>query len=319
MPRKRSAALAALGLTALVAAGVAAAGHRRARETHQAAASFTAGAVSHNKSSSCTASDGVYEETTATYSGTASSSDARLNGSLTIRAHSILNTTTGLGWVEGSLRIRGSSGSAKGTLHAALSGGNAVGAIVGTAERPQAKLVASISAAFSPGGGFSSGALGSGSADGSGVTYVRGACTNVKRTRFVAVSKLSLSPRRVVPPAPGKGTGGGSLTLDLTRDSSGAITSANVVFYVNYRFGRPVTITGLSLHEGSRGTNGSVVVDSGIGSFSDGDGSGNLTRTVTNISGSLAQALLAGPRKYYVELTTSDSALRSQLGGFRRR
>jgi hypothetical protein len=319
MSRKRLVALGAFGCAALAAAGAGYASHRRTQETRPAAASFAATSISNSRSSSCTASDGVYQETTATYTGTASSSDPRLSGPLTIRAHSMLDTSTGLGWVEGSLRIRGSSGSAKGTLHAALGGGNAVGALVGSAERPQAKLVASLSSAFSPTGGFSSGALGSGSANGAGVLFARGTCTNVKRTRFVAVSQLSLRPRAVVPPASGKGAGAGSFTLDLTRDSTGAITSANAVFYVNYRFGRSVTITGLALHQGARGTSGPVVLDSGIGSFTDADGSGNLTRTVTSVSGSLAQALLANPRGYYVELTTSDSALRSQLGGFRRR
>ena len=129
MSKKRLAAAGAL-VAALTVSGVAAAGHR-SQATQQAAADFSAGSVTRTHTKTCTASDGAYQETTATYSGTASSSDARLNGPLEIRASSVVNTTTGVGWVEGSFRIRGSDAAANGTIHAALAGGNAVGAVVG--------------------------------------------------------------------------------------------------------------------------------------------------------------------------------------------
>ena len=71
------------------------------------------------------------------------------------------------------------------------------------------------------------------------------------------------------------------------------------------------------LHQGVRGTNGPVVLDAGIGTFTDTDGRGNLTKVVSSASASLLQALLATPRGYYVDVSTSANtggALRDQLG-----
>ena len=109
----------------------------------------------------------------------------------------------------------------------------------------------------------------------------------------------------------------GNLTLDLTRDASGNVTGGNVVFYVNYRFPGSITLTGLALHQGVRGANGPVVLDAGIGTFTDTDGRGNITKVVSSASASLLQALLATPRGYYVDVSTSTNAggaLRDQLG-----
>ena len=319
MPRKHLAVLTLLACAALVATGLAAAGRLRSQSSQAAAASFTATSISHAQSRTCTGSDGIYRETTATYTGMSSSGDARLNGALTIRAHSVVNTTTGVGWSEGGFRVRGTGAGADGQLHAAVASGHAVGSVVGSVDHAQGKLEASFSSSFSQDGGFSSGSLGSGNVTGAGVIFQRGSCTNAKRTRSVVVAELRFDGRQVVPPVSGKATAAGSFTLDMTRDANGAITTATAVFYVNYRFGGPVTITGLALHHGARGTNGPVVLDAGTGTISDSDGSGNVTRVVGGVSGSLAQALLANPRGYYVELTPSGSAVRAQLGGFSRR
>ena len=94
----------------------------------------------------------------------------------------------------------------------------------------------------------------------------------------------------------------GNLTLDLARDASGNITGGNVVFYVNYHFSGPVTITGLALHQGARGANGPVVLDAGVGSVTDSDGRGNLTKVVSGASATFLQALLSTPHGYYVDL-----------------
>ena len=321
MSKKRLAAAGAL-MAALTVSGVAAASHR-SQATQQAVADFSAGSVTRAHTRTCTASDGAYQETTATYSGTASSSDARLNGPLEIRASSVVNTTTGVGWVEGSFRIRGSDAAANGTIHAALAGGNAVGAVVGRGRHTTAKLVASFAAGFTPGGGFSSGKLGSGSANGAGVLFTRGTCTKQKNLTATAIFRLRLNPRQVVPKVSGlKASGTGNLTLDLTRDANGAVTGGTAVFYINYRFPGAVTIASVTLHQGARGANGGVVIDAGTGSISDPDGRGNVTKVVTGVSGAVAQALLADPRGYYVEVDTSANpagALRDQLGGFTRR
>jgi hypothetical protein len=321
MPRTRWIVLAGLVAAAVAAAGAAAAAHR-AQTTQQASATFAATTVANAQNRSCTASDGTYQETDATYSGTATSSDARLNGTLKIRARSVVNTTTGLGWVNGSFRIDGSSGGAHGNLAAVVSGGNVSGTVVGDTDRRDGKLLATVTSAFTQQAGFSSGSLGSGSVAGAGVVFERGACAKTKSPKLahtVYVSRLELSPREMVPPASTKGRAVGSFTLDVTRDSNGTITGATAIFYVNYRFDGSVTVNGLALDQGNRGATGSVVVDAGVGSFTDADGNGNLTKVVGSVPAATAQAILASPRGYYVQLTTADGGLRDQLAGFSRR
>lgn len=322
MLRPRIAIPVVLVIAAVAAAGVAAA-TRHTQSTQAAAADFAAGSVSRSHTETCTASDGTYQHTTATYTGTAPSSDARLNGSVEIRASSVVNTTTKLGWLDGTLRVRGTNAGASGTIHAAIANGAAVGSLVGQGVRPEAKLVASFSAAFTPATGFASGKIGSGSANGAGVLYTRGDCRKAKRQTSTAVFRLHLTPGEVVPRVNGlNADGSGNLTLDLTRDASGNVTGGNVVFYVNYRFPGSITITGLALHQGARGSNGPVVLDAGVGTITDTDGRGNLTKVVSGASASLLQALLSSPHGYYVDVTTSANtggALRDQLSSPERR
>ena len=124
MLRPRIAIPVVLVAAAVAAAGVAAA-TRHVQSTQAAAADFSAGSVSRSHTETCVSSDGTYQLTTATYTGTATSSDARLNGTLEIRASSVVNTTTNLGWLDGTLRVRGSNAGASGTIHAAIADGNA--------------------------------------------------------------------------------------------------------------------------------------------------------------------------------------------------
>jgi hypothetical protein len=322
MLKPRIAVLVVLAVAAVAAVGVAAA-TRHTQSTQAAAADFTAGSVTKSHTETCAASDGAYQLTTATYTGTATSSDARLNGSVEFRVSSVVNTTTKLGFLDGTLRVRGTNGGASGTIHAAIANGAAVGSLVGQGTQPEAKLIASISAAFTAATGFASGKIGSGSANGAGMLYVRGNCRKPKQQTSTAVFHLQLTPNEVVPRVKDlKADGTGNLTLDLTRDASGNITSGNVVFYVNYRFPGPVTLTGLALHQGARGSNGPVVLDAGIGTVTDTDGRGNLTKVVSGASASLLQALLQSPRGYYVDVTTSANtggALRDQLSSPQRR
>lgn len=319
MSRQRLAAVAALPLAALAVAGIAAAAHR-AQSTQQAAADFAAGSVGRTHARTCIGADGTYQDTTATYTGTATSSDSRLNGPLEIRAHSIVNSTTGIGWVEGSFRVRGSGAGAHGTLNAAVASGQAVGTVVGQADHAQGKLVASVSSAFTSGGGFSSGKLGSGSANGAGTIFSRGTCTNQKRLTATAIFHLKLSANQAVPRTDGlRANASGNLTLDLARDANGTVTGGTAVFYVNYRFRSSVTIQSLGVYQGGRGANGPLVLDAGTGSLADSDGRGNLTKVVSGVSASVAQALLANPHDYYMQLNTSLGSLRAQLGGFTRR
>lgn len=131
------------------------------------------------------------------------------------------------------------------------------------------------------------------------------------------VFKLRLKPSQEVPPVKGlRADAVGSVTFDLERSTAGAITSGEVVFYVNYAFPGAVTITGLHVHQGAKGANGPVVIDSGVTSFTDADGQGNITTVVAGTSPATLQAILDAPRSYYVNLHTSANpggALRDQL------
>jgi hypothetical protein len=138
-----------------------------------------------------------------------------------------------------------------------------------------------------------------------------------QRNAAVTVFDLKLEPKQEVPRITGlRAVARGNVTLDVTRDSSGAITSGEVVFYVNYDFPGAVTITGLHVHVGAKGVNGAIVVDSGVAAFADADGDGNVTTVVTGVAPASLQAILDNPRNYYVNLHTSVNtagALRDQL------
>jgi hypothetical protein len=130
------------------------------------------------------------------------------------------------------------------------------------------------------------------------------------------VFKLNLKPSQEVPRVELRAKASGHVTFDLTRNPAGAITSGEVIFYFNYSFPDSVTISGLHIHQGAKGTNGGVVVNSAT-SESDADGKGNLTKVVSASPATL-QAILDNPRNHYVNLHTTtpphpDGALRAQM------
>ncbi len=117
------------------------------------------------------------------------------------------------------------------------------------------------------------------------VAAAGGAATKGKpKDSATPVFKLSMKPSREVPKIKGlRADGVGHVTFDLTRDSAGAITSGEVIFYVNYRFPGAVTINGLHIHQGPKNGTGGVVVDAGIGAVGDADGAGNVTSIVVSV------------------------------------
>ncbi len=324
--RKARYAAGLVAAAAFVGGGVAWANHG-SQTTSAAAADFTASSVSQIRSNTCVGSDGTYQDTTATYTGTATSSDPRLSGPVEIRARSVVNTTESLGWLDGTIRVRGTSAGSYATFRGAIANGNVVGLANGNGDHGGGgKLVATFVSAFSQSAGFTSGHLGSGTSTNAGVFFTQGSCSKVKPVKPVKstfIFKLHLRTNEVVPPVHNlRASADGSLTLDVTRDSTGAVTAGNVVFYVNYGFPGAVTITSLSVNQGARGANGPAVIDAGTGSVADADGHGNLTKIVSGVSPSVLTNLLANPRGYYVTLTTSanpSGALRDQLDNPERR
>jgi hypothetical protein len=169
MSRRRLWILGAAVLAALAAASIAAA-HRGAVAVQAATATFNTATVSQKYEATCSVNGGdTFEATRATYTGTAASSDPRLAGVLTIRAWSLVDTTSGVGHVFGIFRIKGAATRAHGTLNAAISGGKASGLARGFVKGPWGRLVASLGGTFDPNAGFS-GSLGSGN---TGAGFIR--------------------------------------------------------------------------------------------------------------------------------------------------
>jgi hypothetical protein len=164
------AVLAAAG--ALAVAGVAVAKHVAASTT-AVSATFSATAVKQSTVRTCTGSDGTYELTDATYTGTASSADARLNGTLELRVKSAYNTTEGLGQLSADVKVRAADGRrlAEGKLRAVNQAGQLHGLLDGRVHDPNGKLLGNVTAVFSSGGGFSSGQIGTGTAASTAVVF----------------------------------------------------------------------------------------------------------------------------------------------------
>src|SRR4051794_16952879 len=98
--------LAAVGLVALIGAGLAYA-KASGSNVSSVTATFSATTSSHSEQRACTTSDGkAIQVTRATYTGTAAG-DPDLAGAITVRAHSVIDTTDDLGTIEGSVRIGG--------------------------------------------------------------------------------------------------------------------------------------------------------------------------------------------------------------------
>ena len=139
----------------------------------------------------------------------------------------------------------------------------------------------------------------------------------------VFVFNAQLSAANEVPPvtdADSGGTGTAKVTLTVVRDASGTITSATAQF--------DVSISGLAatsklilshIHQGAAGTNGPVVVDSGLTPASPltlTGGAITFTRTALTVSPTTAQAIISGPSGFYFNSHTDLSpggAVRGQL------
>jgi hypothetical protein len=162
--------LAAVVLIALVATGYAVAHEiEGAKSAKAVAGTFTATAAT-TSTRTCTTTDGkTIVVTDGKYTG-AAAGDPDLTGAITLRARSTVNTTDGVGVVDGRLKIDVASGRDTEADYAAVyDHGNIAGLAVGRAHDPGAKLIANLSAGFAAATGFTGGKLGGGTAGGSAV------------------------------------------------------------------------------------------------------------------------------------------------------
>jgi hypothetical protein len=174
MPRKPLAALAA-SVSALVVAGLALAHGGGPGSVQATSATFDAAAVADLHSGTCAGADGTYTRTKATYTGTSTSSDPRLDGTFTVRAKTVYNADTSLGVVQGHFRVDNADGQTNGKFVAVDTNSTLDGWVGGRAHGPHAGLVGSFTATFDPATGFTGGQLGTGSSSNTAV-FVSGKC-----------------------------------------------------------------------------------------------------------------------------------------------
>lgn len=154
--------LVAASACALAAAGIAVAGPA---PTSMAlvSATFSTGAPTNSHSFTCTAANkDQITVTDATYTGSASSMDSRLNGAITFHVHSVYDATGNLGSLSADVRID-STATPVNHFHARLSAvdvsNNVQGWISGHAG-PGAQIMGAFVAPFTATGGFGSGTIG---------------------------------------------------------------------------------------------------------------------------------------------------------------
>src|SRR5256885_8427891 len=167
----RKLSFAAVVLIALVAAGYAVAhGIEGAKSAKAVAGTFTATAATTSTRTCTTTTGKAIVVTDGKYTGAAAGDDPDLTGAITLRARSTVNTTDGVGVVDGRLRIDVASGGDTEADYAAVyDHGNIAGLAVGRAHDPSAKLIANLSAGFAAATGFTTGKLGGTTVGGSAV------------------------------------------------------------------------------------------------------------------------------------------------------
>ncbi len=190
---KRTLTLAALAVAALAAAGIAVArGLDDTKNARAVTGTFTATTASHLSTRTCTTSDNkALVVTDGVYTGTASG-DPDLTGNATLRAHSVINTTDGIGRVVGTLHIDVAGRDTGAQFDTVYSGGSIAGLAVGHAHDPAARLIANLSAGFSSTGGFTSGKLG-GTSGGAAVEMTPGTCRPMRTIKEHSAARGTVS------------------------------------------------------------------------------------------------------------------------------
>lgn len=178
---------------ALAVGGFAAADSGSPQAIKAVSASFGATSVSSSKTQTCTNADGTFAFTNARYAGTATSSDASLNGPITLHARSSINTTRNLGTVDGTLRITTTSGRhTDAHFTAVYANGQLSGLATGHGQDPYSRLLANLSATFSATAGFTNGHVGDTSGGGA-VETQPGRCQVAKQIREHSEARGTIS------------------------------------------------------------------------------------------------------------------------------
>lgn len=139
-----------------------------------------------------------------------------------------------------------------------------------------------------------------------------------------------MSPKNEVPPTPVTASGVASVVLLRGRDAAGNVGAAEAIFNLQYTgFDAGTVFTGFHIHNGIAGTNGPVIINTGIASGAksvtvDPTGAGNLNYEVPmspldpNYSTEVAtvNGLFSNPQNYYINIHTTaypGGVMRDQL------
>jgi len=172
----RKLTFAVVAVVALAATSIAVAhGIEGAKTAKAVAATFSATAGSTTTRTCTTAEGKVLTVTSGKYTGTASG-DPDLTGPITIAARSTINTTDGVGVVDGQFRIDVAGRDTSAAFSTVYDHGNIAGLAAGRARDPHLRLLGNVSAAFNAATGFTSGKIGGGTAGGSAVELGPGSC-----------------------------------------------------------------------------------------------------------------------------------------------
>ena len=136
------------------------------------------------------------------------------------------------------------------------------------------------------------------------------------------VFTAQLLPGNEVPPvtnADAGASGSATITFNVSRDANGNIIAGSADFTSTLTGFPPGTsITGAHIHPGVAGTNGGVLVSTGLapGELTLPAGSGTLNKTGIAVGVDTINAIIASPAAYYFNVhttTTPSGAVRGQL------
>lgn len=178
--------LFAVGLVALATAGIAVAHgiEGGAKSAKAVAGTFSATTASKTSTRSCTTTEGkTIEVSQGRWTG-AATGDPDLTGPITIEAKSTINTTDGVGVVEGALRIDVASGrDTRAAFSTVYDHGKVAGLAAGKAHDPSARLLGNLSADFATATGFANAKIGGGTAGGSALELGPSRCAPSKPSK----------------------------------------------------------------------------------------------------------------------------------------
>ncbi len=133
---------------------------------------------------------------------------------------------------------------------------------------------------------------------------------------------VTMTTAAEVPPITGiTASGVATITASPVRDDKGVVTGGTVTFSMAYDMPAGIVLVGLHIHEGAAGTNGPVVINTGLSNansttLANGKGSANFVVNIAGTSLEPFKRMLANPGGFYVNLHSTANpggVIRAQL------